>query len=212
MWLKHQKLNEHEQMLLDMSDKEFDDYMLANYPKSFKNRYRTADQEIILPMNFGFEVGAGWRHVLDSLCSKLKRIEELTGYVTVFDQVKEKYGGARFYYHIEEAEVVCGDKHISGLIDDIVNYYEEYCDHVCEVLGTNVDTKIVSGRWFYGCGLEGFKKAYPDSPDRIKVAEEYVNQSEVIKKISDDLWILEEDDITKIKNIIDDRIKQLSPK
>jgi len=208
MWLKHYKLNEQEQKLVDMSREEFDKYMMSNYADMFKQRYLEKDQKIILPMNFGFEIGPGWHHVLDSLCSKLKIIQDLTGYVCVFEQIKEKYGGARFYYHTELVDKnkpsLQGDQ-IVNIIDDLVSMYEEYCDYVCEELGTNIDAeeKVQVGSWYYGMGIEGFKKwtkeAFPESSDaRIKAAEEDLEYRKKRREIKEKLYELSDRGIDEI--------------
>lgn len=213
MLLKHNKLNEHEQKLVDMSVKEFDDYMMSNYPNMFKNRCRQEGQEMILPMNFGFEIGPGWRHVLDSLCKGLKVIQDLTGYVCVFDQIKEKFGGARFYYHIEKKndkgeEDVKGN-YIEEIIRTLVSRYEEYCDYICEELGTNVNLgeKIVLGRWYYGMGIDGFKKEAKkrwgeDAELRIKSAENYLKRLEIEKDIQWEIKKCNIEELNKIKAFV----------
>jgi hypothetical protein len=220
MWLKHNKLNEHEQKLVDMTWEQFDKYMMSNYEHLFFGRKIQEGQEVLYPMNFGFEIGPGWRHVLDSLCSKLEIIRSLTGYVCVFDQIKEKYGGARFYYHIDATGLVeeankDRDNKICSIIDDLVSHYEEYCDYVCEELGTNVhpEDKIVIGNWYYGSGIDGFKKIAPErwgkyADERIKMAEEYVKIVETLKKIKSDLRKLNKEEIAEIEKFISAHLKE----
>lgn len=213
MWLRHHKLNDHEQQLVDMPQEEFDKYMMSNYADMFKKRIMRDGQEVIYPMNFGFEIGAGWRHVLDSLCSKLKVIQDLTGCVCVFDQIKEKFGGARFYQHIElmEGKEESQDiKQIDAIIDNIVSLHEEYCDYVCEELGTNINPKdkVVIGGWCYGMGIEGFKKAWEDSPDRIKIAEEYLAKNKKREEICQQLSMLNENELDKVGKMVQDMIQE----
>lgn len=208
MWLKHHSLNEHEQKLVNMSPEEFNDYMMLNYPDMFKNRYPPPNPTVILPMYFGFEIGPGWRHVLDSLCSKLKVIQKLTGYVCVFDQIKEKWGGARFYYHTEVPE---NDRNsiIPVMIEDLVNKHEEYCDYVCEELGTNIDSweKIHVNGWYYGMGLKGFekwvKREFPgDAERRIELARKDYARQEKIMDLKDNLVDLNDEDLAKTEEQI----------
>jgi len=217
MWLKHHKLNEHEQKLVDMSSEEFDSYMMKNYSEMFKNRDQQEGQKVIYPMNFGFEIGPGWRHVLDSLCKKLDVICNLTGVVCVFDQIKEKYGSSRFYYHIEPPEsteekiVEFSDNDICAIIDVLVNHYEEYTDYICEELGTNVHPgdKIQMGTWVYGMGIEGFEKwereSHPEScEDRIKMAKEYLEVVEKKKHIKENLYYLSIDELDRIDKVVNE--------
>ena len=213
MWLSHYKLNEHEQKLVDMSAKEFDEYMMSNYADMFKNRYEEEGQQVILPMNFGFEIGPGWRHVIDSLCRKLKLIKDLTGCVCIFDQIKEKYGGARFYHHVEgddggnrDAKIA---KTVCDIVENLVNSHEEYCDYVCDELGTNLHSgeKIVIGGWYYGCGIEGFKKVAPErwsscADDRIKMAEMYLERKEKERKMKTDCHNLNDEELDLVCQLV----------
>jgi len=213
MWLRHHKLNDHEQKLVDMPQEKFDKYMMSNYADMFKKRIMRDGQEVIYPMNFGFEIGPGWRHVLDSLCSKLSVIQGLTGCVCVFDQIKEKFSGARFYKHTElmEGKEESQDiKQIDAIIDNIVSLHEEYCDYVCEELGTNINPKdkVVIGGWCYGMGIEGFKKAWEDSPDRIKIAEEYLAKNEKREEICQQLSMLNENELDKVGKMVQDMIQE----
>ena len=218
MWMKHYKLDEHEQKLLDMSREEFDKYMMENYPDQFKKRRVEEGQQVIYPMNFGFEIGKGWRHVLDSLCSKLKIIQGLTGYVCVFDQIKEKFGGARFYAHTElmEGKEESPDaKQIDDIIDTLVNRYEEYCDYVCEELGTNIhsEEKVTVGGWYYGMGIEGFKKsakeAWPDTyENRIEMAEKNVARKQKEKHLREQMYRFTVEEIDVLNEMMEELIQK----
>lgn len=74
-----------EQKLFDMYD------MFDDHTKSMKESC----------MHWGCECGDGWYFIIDSLCKKLKCIEEKFNVKIIFDQVKEKYGTLRIYWHIE---------------------------------------------------------------------------------------------------------------
>jgi len=197
-----------------MSEEEFDNYMMSNYPDMFKNREAKEGQEIIIPMNFGFEIGPGWRHVLDGICNKVKVLQDEFDFTLVFDQVKEKYGSARFYFHTEYS----GDEGISektkiaiGIAELIVSHYEEYTEYVCDHLGTNVDPdkKVVIGRWLYGCGIEGFKKFAKDSfgersEEYIALAEEYLSRKEKEKDIKRFFYKLTTEELDDVLKIVSD--------
>lgn len=210
MILKHYKLDEKEQSLVNMSVQEFDRYMTDNYAKLFKNRFRTPEDQYIMPMHFGFEIGPGWRHVLDSLCSKLKFIQDHFNVTCVFDQIKEKYGGARFYSHVEINKDSNLKNEEYAIIEDImatlVSNSEEYCDYVCEVIGNNIDPweKIKIGGWYYGCGLEGFKVQWKDSPERIVLAEKCYERASKLHSIKGRMSILSDEEL----NAIEERIKE----
>ena len=78
----------------------------------------------IFPENFYFECGDGWYNLLDDLCYKLQ------SYVDDFDkieqpvagQVKEKFGGLRFYLDCG------GDDYVYSLIDDAENKSSSICE------------------------------------------------------------------------------------
>ena len=62
--------------------------------KKYPNLYSGKDKSIresLIP--FGFEHGDGWYDIIDELSAKLEKLG------CVADQVKEKFGGLRFYYH-----------------------------------------------------------------------------------------------------------------
>ena len=97
---------------------ELDEQLCAKYPKIFANR--DADMQTTA-MCWGFECRDGWFNIIDQLCSNIqhhidwnnKNFEK--GYTqykqvpqVVASQVKEKFGGLRFYYD-------GGDDYISGL-------------------------------------------------------------------------------------------------
>ena len=92
--------------------------MEERYPKMFADKYG------------GFAVGAGWWPILEVLCSNIQshidwrnRENEVVPQVVV-EQIKEKFGGLRFYYQ-------GGDDEISGM----VRMAEAWADHSCEECG-----------------------------------------------------------------------------
>jgi len=92
--------------------------METTYPKMFAGRYG------------GFAVGAGWYPILEILCSNIqhhldwKNRESLVVPQVEVDQIKEKFGGLRFYYS-------GGDDEISGM----VRMAEAWADVACEECG-----------------------------------------------------------------------------
>jgi hypothetical protein len=103
---------------------DLDKKLTQKYPKIFKHRGSVNDTETL--MGYGFAHGDGWYDILDALCAsiqqhiswKRKRPEyaDLTdeefeeAHQTVAVQVKEKFGGLRFY-------VSGTDDYIRGAID-----------------------------------------------------------------------------------------------
>jgi hypothetical protein len=88
------------------------------------------------PYHFGFECGDGWKGILHELISKIKVLDEQKGVVTQVIQVKEKFGGLRFY------PLNGGSNEVWKLITE----YEEKSYGVCEFTGSRNSV----GMWTYG--------------------------------------------------------------
>ena len=121
---------------------ELDKVLCEKYPKIFKNRDGSVMETC---MAWGFECDDGWFDVIDILCHEIqnhvdwksKNIteeEEKESLQVVADQVKEKYGTLRFYYH-------GGDDVIEGL----VTMAESMTHRVCESCGCPGEPR--SGGW-----------------------------------------------------------------
>jgi len=112
----------------------FSERMEKTYPKMFAEPYG------------GFAVGAGWWPILESLCRNIQshidwRQEQKEKYnrgegcsQIVVRQIKEKFGGLRFYYD-------GGD----DMIDGMVRMAESWAGHSCEKCGK--PGKSRSGGW-----------------------------------------------------------------
>lgn len=106
---------------------ELDRQLCEKYPKIFVNRRGLPTETL---MCFGFEHGDGWYDILDSLCGQIqnhldwvnKKEETVKQVVAV--QVKEKFGGLRFYYE-------GGDSTVDGM----VRMAESWAARTCEVCG-----------------------------------------------------------------------------
>lgn len=88
----------------------------------------------------GFAVGKGWWHIIEALCSNIQshidwanRTDQVVPQVTV-DQIKEKFGGLRFYY-------TGGDDTVHGM----VRIAESWADATCENCGDKGTRR--SGGW-----------------------------------------------------------------
>ena len=97
---------------------EFSTAMEKQFPKMFEGKYG------------GFAVGSGWWPILESLCSNIQHHidwKEKQGdpvRQVVVEQIKEKFGGLRFYYQ-------GGDEQIHGM----VRMAESWAGHSCEDCG-----------------------------------------------------------------------------
>ena len=97
---------------------EFAARMTGRFPKMLAGKYG------------GFAVGEGWWPILESLCANIQhhldwknKNSEVVPQVTV-EQIKEKFGGLRFYYS-------GGDEQIHGM----VRMAEAWADASCEECG-----------------------------------------------------------------------------
>lgn len=113
---------------MNYTEEQYDEFaarMHQNYPAMFENnRYG------------GFAVGAGWWHILDALCNQIHhhvkwKQQQKEKYNrgdgcpdVVVAQIKEKFGGLRFYYD-------GGD----DVIDGMVRMAESWAGRTCEVCG-----------------------------------------------------------------------------
>lgn len=135
--------------------KELDEALCSKYPKIFKDRHGDMKETL---MCWGFECGDGWYKILDSLCGQIQHHidwshknkefdlkwnrehpdeprevrEPVTQVVAV--QIKEKFGGLRFYYD-------GGDDQIFGM----VRMAESWAANTCEECGESGTMR--SGGW-----------------------------------------------------------------
>jgi hypothetical protein len=107
---------------------EFAKRMEETYPAMFGGRYG------------GFSIGPGWWPIVESLCANIQhhlqwknRDSQLVPPVVV-EQIKEKFGGLRFYYQ-------GGDDTITGM----VRMAESWAGHSCEECGAPGQQR--SGGW-----------------------------------------------------------------
>ena len=96
-------------------------YLIGRYPILYQGHTWPITQNL---MAFGFECGDGWFRLIDQLSSDITAIDNLDGTTTIAVQVKEKYGGLRFY-------VSGGTEAIFEAIDKA----EELSLKTCEVCG-----------------------------------------------------------------------------
>ena len=108
--------------------------------EDFSKRMETAYPKMFASPYGGFAVGAGWWPIVESLCTNIQR--HIDWYVkqgkdipqVEVNQIKEKFGGLRFYYS-------GGDDEIAGM----VRMAEVWADHTCEVCGA--PEKRRAGGW-----------------------------------------------------------------
>jgi hypothetical protein len=164
-----------------------------DYPKIFKDATKSMKETC---MCWGCECGDGWYTILDTLCKALTRtystsisLDEEDGKrlgikpyqwkdgphysftvecpQVVADQVKEKYGTLRFYFHLEYSDTITqlleSKKYpdlskildrFSNFIDGIVHYAEIAAGMTCEVTGKPGALHTTPGHWYKTLNIE----------------------------------------------------------
>ena len=86
--------------------------------------------------SFGIEAGSGWYELIRDLCREIAGVCAQAGRENdlVVDQVKEKYGELRFYFHLEGGTVE-ENAPLNHRLYDMIERYEETSKQVCELCG-----------------------------------------------------------------------------
>ena len=157
-------------------DAKLDNYLVEKYPKIFVNRY---GDKMTTSMCFGFEHNDGWFWLIDQLCGSIQNYIDNNEYRSkdaqisqvVADQVKEKFGGLRFYH-------TGGDTYIEGM----VSIAENMSYNICEFCGSTEDVGRTSMPWIFTI----CKECYDTSDQRISSLKWKVNEdkkTEICKEL-----------------------------
>lgn len=131
--------------------------LVKKYPKILKH-FRGDPMSTC--MAWGFECDDGWYELLDKCMEKLQYFCDLCSkdereVQVVADQIKEKFGGLRFYVSVYGANDI-EDK----IVDDIIREAERKATNTCEVTGENGDL-CKRGGWLKTlCRTEARKLGY----------------------------------------------------
>lgn len=117
--------------------KELDDLLCKRYPAIFAERNLPMQQTC---MCWGFDHDDGWFALIDCLCHTIQNhlAQNLNVPQVVAEQVKEKFGGLRFYFK-------GGDAFTEGA----VCLAEALSYRTCEVCGATVDVGQTHKGWVY---------------------------------------------------------------
>lgn len=128
---------------------ELDKKLVEKYPILYRDRYKDMIETC---MCWGFEHGDGWFDIIDKLSEKIENINNLNlGFIIVADQVKEKFGTLRFYYHAEATgdglteEQLHRNTLLAELVDNAIDVAEFKTEHTCEACGKR--GKLRGGGW-----------------------------------------------------------------
>jgi hypothetical protein len=108
-------------MKTELQNKLFD-----KYPKIFAQKDLPTSQTSLC---WGIDTGDGWYDILDTLCGQIQNHQNLFGLNVEAVQVKQKFGGLRFYYN-------GGDEFIEGL----TSMAEAISNRTCEECGSPATT------------------------------------------------------------------------
>ena len=118
---------------------ELDKKLVEKCPVLYGNRYGDMTETA---MCWGFECDDGWFDIIDKLSEKIENVNNLNlGFIIVADQVKEKFGTLRFYYHTEATgddlteEQLRRNTLLAELVDNAIDIAEFKTEHTCEVCG-----------------------------------------------------------------------------
>lgn len=179
--------NVEKEKFLKMSSEEFDKYMCATYSDLFRDRTKPMN---VTCMCWGFSIGPGWYFILDQLCKQVTEIQKVSGLQVIFDQVKEKFGSARFYFHIDSSNnTLKSDDQVHMWCDIIHNIFskaENETDVTCENCGKSYyHEKINIGSWVYGQCKDCLSKGKDGMKEEVEFS---LKRKEEIKEYSDLLY------------------------
>ena len=113
---------------------ELDKALCEKFPKIFTSRDSTM---ATTAMCWGFDVEDGWYPLIDVLCEQLQRgIDRQGEPQIVASQVKEKFGGLRFYVHSA-----------SDGQEAMIDFAEAFSYRICEECGAPGTLDDRKGRW-----------------------------------------------------------------
>lgn len=111
-------------------NKALDKALVEDFPILYRDRYGDVKETC---MAWGFEVRDGWEPVIRRLSAMLEGLNR-TGLCTITAvQVKEKFGGLRFYCGVEHTDEI--KWWLSDLVDAAIRWAEAECARMCEECG-----------------------------------------------------------------------------
>lgn len=123
--------------------------LVKKYPKIFRN-YKGDPTKTC--MAWGMTCGNGWYDILDRCCEELSQFEGVYA-----EQVKEKFGGLRFYLNIE-AGLYDNNPDLWKKLHEITGKAEAASFETCEDCGKPNDKRRSFHGWIHGICQECFDK------------------------------------------------------
>ena len=124
-------------LVFEMNEK-LTEKLKKKYPKLFKllNEYNENSGKYMPIEAFGIECNDGWYPLIDNICSGIKKICLKNNVkIPVVHQIKEKFGGLRFY-------IGTVNKKVSKEVFDIIHKGEKVSYNICENCGTKDNVEL----------------------------------------------------------------------
>lgn len=118
----------------DLMDERLDNYIFARFDALFELRHGTPQETV---MCYGLDVGTGWFKLIYELCDGISKVDPTTR----ARQVKEKFGGLRFYYRSADEKY----EEVNKLIENAARQSIETCD-ICGEKGEMIHNGWVATR------------------------------------------------------------------
>lgn len=125
---------------------ELQNKLYQKYPRIFRQKDLDMSKTC---MCWGIEVGDGWYDIIDEICAGLDELYYEYGVVIEASQVKEKFGGLRFYTEmaprflkLTKEEI----KQIQQMEYDIIGKGEKKSYSICESCGA--PAKSITKGWY----------------------------------------------------------------
>ncbi|MFZ2539307.1 MAG: hypothetical protein WAX04_10450 [Oscillospiraceae bacterium] len=110
---------------------------LSTIPQAF--------QKLFTNETFGFECGDGWFEILYALCFKINHLCEQNPELTFkATQVKEKFGGLRFYHQTNALKL---SQSLDDAIDKLIDEAAASAAKTCEMCGCESEIRSIGG-WY----------------------------------------------------------------
>ena len=201
---------EENRKMIAMSSEEYDQFMCKRFPQFFAQRNQSQMETC---MCWGFEIGNGWYPVLFELCKRLEVLCTPYNIALEFEQIKEKFGSARFYYSLglSEAKIDTPEATetlsvVNETIRDLVSEYENKCDKICAMTGRYYKHKISTG-WVYDICIEAWLEMHKNNPVQKQIGLDIVNRLKTIDKVKEMLYRCDFETVKEALAFVEEKCK-----
>jgi len=184
--------------IIAMTNDEYDKFMCTRFPSFFAKRNLS---RIETCMCWGFEIGNGWFPLLYEMCLKLECICNPYKIDLKFEQIKEKFGGGRFYYSLGIPNDV--PELVENIIEEIISKYENKAYNICSETGVYYPDKISLG-WVYDICPERLKERFKEDIKFIENVNAICEKNRIKEYIKQMLSSLTFEQLSSIKDFLND--------